>query len=292
MTNSEIIKKIFSHYIKNTGKSKFFLVIFFWIFSSLLMYLEPIFFTQIIKSIESFLKTWIFDLNEFFRLMFYWWFFIILSTWVMLVYKYFFIAKTTINNHVNLANKYSEKIINMNYQTYLSKDVWKIYKRFNRWMDMHFDFLIFFFWELIKSVSWIILVVIILFYTNIQMAFITLSLLPIMIIIWILFFKKLYPVQQVLDKKWDSIYSDLWNIMSVFSLVKTLRIEKLFSNKIKDKLNYCEDKQLKVSKWWTIAEIYTVFFTTVTRFIVLWAGVFLLKDWEITFATLFLFFLI
>lgn len=290
MKNSEILKKIFNNYLKNTGKTKFFIVLLFWLLSSVLMYLEPIFFTQVIKTIESFLQTWNFELNKFINLMLAWWIFIIVSTLIMVIYRYHFIAKTVTNNYVKLTNYYADKIINMSYPTYLSKEVWKIYKRFDRWLLMQYEFFMFFLWEFVKSSTWITFVIIILFYTNVKMALITLSLLPVMIILWIIFYKKLFPTQEELNKKWDSIYSDLWNIMSVFSLVKTLWIEKLFNKKINDKLIFCYSKQLHVSKWWTVADLYTAFFTTLSRFIVLWIWVYFVTSWEITFATLFLFF--
>lgn len=290
MKNLEILKRIFSNYLESTGKIKFVLVLFFWLLSSILMYLEPIFFTQIIKTIESFLKTWIFEINEFVKLMIYWWIFIIVSTWVMLFFRYNLVTKTAINNHMKLTSTYAKKIIEMTYPEYLWKEVWRIYKIFSRWLDDHFSFLIFVFLDLLKSITWITLVIIILFYNDVIMALITLSLFPFMFLFWYLFYNKLYPIQEELNNKWDSVYSDLWNVMSVFALVKTLWIEKLFTSKINIKLESCHKKQSKIDFWWSISNLYTALFTTISRFLVLWFWVYFILNWKLTFSTVFLFF--
>ncbi len=290
MNNKKTIKKIFSEFIKTTGKIKFLFVVLFWFFVSLLQFIEPLFFTQIIKTLEIFLKTWNFDTNNFMFLMLFWGIFIIISTWSMLTYRYFFVTRFTLKNYTNLARKYSDKIINMTYPNYLSKEIWKIYKIFDRWLESQFEFFYFFFLDLIKSWWWILFVIIILFYFNYTMAIITLSLFPIMVTLWIIFYKKLYPKQKELDKKWEWVYHDIWNSMSVFSLVKTLSIEKIFCKKINNRLTDTYNKQMVIDKWWTIADMYTALFTTISRFLVLWFGVFFILNWKIDFTTLFLFF--
>ncbi|MFK7780097.1 MAG: ABC transporter ATP-binding protein [Candidatus Gracilibacteria bacterium] len=290
MNNKEILKKIFSEFIKTTGKIKFFLVVFFGIFVAILMFIEPLFFTQIIKIIEEYLKTGEFDYNYFYLLMTYWGLFIIISTGSMLLYRYNFVTKSALKNHINLSKKYSNEIINMSFPTYLNKEVGSIYKIFDRGLESQYGFFYFFFLELIKSGSGIIFVVIVLFYYDPIMAFITLSLLPVMIIFGIVFYKKLYPEQKSLDKEWESIYHDLGNTMSVFSLVKTLTIEKVFSRKINKKLDNTYNRQIKIDKGWTISDMYTSLFTTISRFFVLGAGVYFILNGRIDFATLFLFF--
>lgn len=290
MNNKETIKKIFWEFIKTTWKVKFFLVVFFGFFVAVLMFLEPLFFTQIIKTLELFLKTWEFNLNEFILLMVYWWIFIIVSTWSMLIYRYNFVWKVILRNFTNLAKKYSKEIVNMSFPEYLNKEIGSVYKIFDRWLESQYEFFFFLFLDLIKSWWWILFVIGILFYYDPLMASITLSLLPVMVLLWIAFYKKLYPLQKKLDKEWESVYHDLWNSMSVFSLVKTLAIENIFSNKMENKLEECYTKQRKISKWWTIADLYTAFFTTLSRFFVLWAGVYFIINWKMEFSTLFLFF--
>lgn len=290
MSNFQILKKIFWDFIENTWKMKFIFMILLWIWISFLSYLEPIFFTQIIKVIEDYLKNWFFKSNDFFRYFIYWWIFIFISIISSLIYVYYLVRKNTLLNYIKVSSKYSKKIINMSYPDYLSKEVWAVYKIFDRWVGYQFEFIHFFFLELIKTWWWIIFISIILFYNDYKMTFITLSLLPVMILFWFLFFKKLWPYQKKIDKKWDSIFADIWNIMSVFSLVKILSIEKIFSKKIDEKLDFCYNEQLKLYKWWTISDLYTGFFITISRFLVLWFWVYFLINWKITFSTLFLFF--
>lgn len=290
MTTFEIIKKIFQQFIITTGKSKFILVVIFWFLVSFLYIIEPLFFTQIIKAIENYLKTWIFDTNEIIKLLIYWLIFIVISILSSMIYRYYFVIKNLNKNIVNTTTKYADIIINMSYQNYLSKEIWSIYKIFDKWIDFQFQFLFFFFLELIKWWWWIILVIIILFYIDVKLALVTLSLLPIMILLWIYFYKKHWTNQKKLNDKWDSIYWDFWNIMSIFWLVKILSIEKKFLNKISDKLDYCLTKQNKLSKWWTIADLYTNSLITITRFLVLWFWIYFVINKKTDFATLFLFF--
>lgn len=290
MNNYNTIRKIFSTFIESTWKIKFIFIVIFWLITSLLSFLEPIFFTKIIIVVEDYLKNWKFDIKNFINFLIIWWVFIVISISFSLIYRYFFVWKNTLTHYNKTTSNYSKKIINMTFPSYLSKEVWSIYKIFDRWTDYQFQFVFFVFLDFIKNVSWVFFISIILFYNNFLMAFITLLLLPVMIIFWIIFFKKLWPMQQKLDDTWNSIYSDIWNVMSVFSLVKTLSIEKTFSKKIDKKLDFCYDEQMKLAKWWTISDLYTWAFTTISRFLVLIFWVYLLINWKITFATLFLFF--
>jgi len=290
MQNKTIIKKIFKDYIKNTWKYKFIFTIFLWFFVAFITVIEPVVFIQLIKKVEIFLTTWDFNKKEFFNYLIFRWFFIIFSNLNFIFYRYHFISKTCIKNYTNITLKYMKNIINMNYDTYLSKEVWKIYKIFDRWVEYTFNFIFFFFLEFIKSWWWILIIIWILFWNNIQMAFVTLALFPVMIIVWIMFYKKLFPMQQALDRRWEKIYSDLWNSMSVFSLVKTLSLENRFIKKFNNTLDDCYSKQIKIDKGWSVFDIYISFFVMASRFLVLWFWVYFVFNWQINFATLFLFF--
>ncbi len=290
MNNKQIIKKIFKEFLKTTWIPKFIFVVFFGVIVAILLYLEPIFFTQVVKIIEWFIKTWDFNKWYFFKMMIVWGIFIVVSTWSLLVYRYNFVTRLVLKNYTNLTKKYSKKIINMTFPKYLDKDVWSIYKIFDRWLEAQYALFNFFFLDLIKSWSGIIFVIVLLYYIDPVMASITLIMLPIMVIASTLFFKKLYPVQRKIDKHWESVYKDLWNSMSVFSLVKTLTIENRFIKKISNKLDRTYDKQMSIEKWWTISDMYIAGFTTISRFLVLWSWVYFILEWTMTFATLFLFF--
>lgn len=290
MNSKETITKIFKEFIRTTWKTKFFFVVIFGFLVAILSFLEPLFFTQIIKVLEVYIKDWTFDITKFVTLIIYWWTFIVISTALVLIYRYFFVIKMTLKNHANLSNKYAKEIINMPFPTYLNKEVGSIYKIFDRGTDSQLELIFIFFFDLIKNIWWITFVICLLFYYDPIMASITLIMLPFMAFLWLFFYKKLYPIQQKLDKEWESVYHDLWNAMSVFSLVKTLSIEKVFSNKMKIKLNTCYNKQVRISKWWTISDMYTWLFTTISRFFVLISGTYFILNWRLDFSTVFLFF--
>ena len=122
------------------------------------------------------------------------------------------------------------------------------------------------------------------------MAIVTLSMVPVMLLMWIIFYKKLFPAQIKLNNKRDEIFGLLWNVMSNFFLVKSLSIEKSFKKQMNDWLEECLDKQLSIDKGWSISDIYTASLVMISRILVLGFGVYYLIEWEISFATLFLFF--
>lgn len=290
MKNKEVLKRIFRDYIKNTWKIRFIFTIFLWFVVAFITVIEPLIFVQLIKKVELFLTTWEFNLRSFiYYLIFYIWF-IIISNLIQVIYRYYFVEKNNTNNHVNIVYKYLKNIINMHFWTYLSKEVWKIYKQFDRWLESFFQFIFFFFLDFIKSWSSILFIIFILFYNDFVMALITLSLLPVMLMLWIIFYKKLFPIQQKLNVQWEKIYWNLGNVMSVFSLVKTLWIEQKFMKQNHEILKETEKKQMFINKWWTIADMYVAFFVMVSRFLVLWFWVYFVVEWKIAFATLFLFF--
>lgn len=290
MNNKDILNKMFSDFIENNWKKKLFLIIFFGLITSFLIYLEPFIFIKIIKILEDFIKTGVFDKNLFIYSLVFWWIYIIISNVFMYTYRYNFVLKGCVKSYKNISKKYSKKIINMPFWSYLNKEVWAIYKIFDRWTLFHFDFFHSFFVDFIKTGWWIFFVVILLFYINPLMTFVTLWVVPIMSLLGYYFYKKLYPLQEKLDKQWESVFHDIWNSMSVFSLIKTLTIENIFLNKINKKLDKTAIDQIWVSKIWTIADVYVSLLVTISRFFVLIVWTYLIVKNKLDFTTVFLFF--
>jgi ABC-type multidrug transport system fused ATPase/permease subunit len=290
MTNFQIIKKIFASYIKTAGIMSFIFTVLFGLLVSAVVIFEPLIFTEIIKKIEIFYETGVFSIKDFYYLIWIWWGFIIFSIILQYVYRYILVSKPSLKNHKNVSYEYSEKIISMSYWSYLEQKTWSLYKIYDRWVNNITQFIFFFFLDFLKSITWIIFIVIIMFYINIKMAIVTLFMLPIMIIFGIIFYVKLFPAQLRLNDRWDNIFWVLWNIMSNFFLVKSLWIEKSFKKEMNEWLTDCCEKQINIDKIWSISDIYTASLVMFSRILVLWFGVYLLINWEISFATLFLFF--
>jgi hypothetical protein len=66
MTNYQIIKKIFSNYIKTAGIGSLIFTVLFGLLVSAVVIFEPVIFTEIIKKVEIFYQTGVFDLKQFF----------------------------------------------------------------------------------------------------------------------------------------------------------------------------------------------------------------------------------
>ncbi len=284
------IKKILWSYIKTVWKKKLFLIIFFGIFSSFISVIEPIIFIQIIKKIEEFQKTWFFDYKIIVLIMIFWWFFILFTLFINFINDYYFIGKTTVKNYIDEWNKYTKKIINMNYSDFLWKKQWSLYKIFDRGTEQQCQFLIFLLQDVLKSLSGILIIIIILFYIDWRMALVTISLVPVMFFIGIFFIKKVSPHQKKINDKWDSIFANIGNILSSFALTKTLTLEKQYRKKIWKTFSKLYEKQININKYWTISNIYTWTIVMISRILVIWFWIFFIIDGSLSFAYLFLFF--
>lgn len=290
MTNYQIIKKIFSNYIKTAGIGSLIFTVLFGLLVSAVVIFEPVIFTEIIKKVEIFYQTWVFDLEQFFIFVAIWWVFILFSILLQYIYRFLLVSKPALKNHKDMSAEYAENIIWMSYGNYLEQKTWSLYKIYDRWTWEQCQLIFFFFIDFLRWIAWIIFIVIIMFFINIKMAIVTLSMLPVMIIMGTIFYKKLFPAQQKLNDKRDNIFWLIWNIMSNFFLVKSLSIEKIFKKQMNEWLDDCLERQLSIDKWWSISDIYTAALVMISRILVIWFWVYFLIQWDITFATLFLFF--
>lgn len=284
------INIIFKSYIKSTWKLKFAFILVFWFITWVVTVLEPLFFAEIIKYLEEFYKTWKFNLNDFINLIIYWSLFIAFTLIIHFFYRYNLVDKTCINNYVDENKKFSKKILSMSYWEYLWKKQGKIYRIFDVWNNSQFRFLFFFFLEVLKNKSWMIVIIWILFYLNWVMALLVLSMLPIMLLAWYYFYTKLHPYQKELHQKWTSVFGVIWDAMSNFWLIKTLSLENTFIKKIDNIVDNVYDKQLTVSKWWSISDVYTWILVMISRILVLGFWVYFVINWTLSLAMLFLFF--
>lgn len=287
---NKTIRQIYLSYIETVWKSKFIFVLFFWVFVSFIVVLEPIIFTKIISKIEDFYKTWIFDTNWTIKLIIFWWLFIIISIFIQYIYDYLLVWHTANKNYVDECNKYTKKVIFMNYSDFLLKKQWGLYKIFDRWTDSQVKFLYFFFQDILRSLSWIIIIIFIMFYVNWLMTLVVLSMIPIMSFLWIFFIRKVSPHQKELNDKWDWIFWTIWNLLSWFMLTKALTLENTFTTDISKRLTKILNKQLEINKYWSISTIYTNMVVMISRIFVLWFGVFFVVNHTLKFSELFLFF--
>ncbi len=284
------IKKILQSHISSSWKLNFFSIILFSFLVAVLTVLEPYAFTKIIVEIENYLKTWEFDWDKISNNLFIWFLLIITTIIFQYIHRYFFVYKLNQKNYINLCQKFNSKIVYMKYSEYLWKKHWSLYKIYDRWTDWQERFLYFIFWDFVKNIFWILIIVAIIVSINLKMALIALSMLPVMIIIWIFSIKILSKKQRKLNDKWDSMYWTIWNILSSFMLTKSLHIENRFLKNMSSLLDKVLIKQNNLGKQWSFVNIYTVVLTMISRILVLGFWVYLVIDSQLLFSELFLIF--
>lgn len=285
-----IFKKVFSTYVETVWKTNVIFVFFFGIFVSFMTVIEPLFFSEIIKKIEEFYKTWTYNYIDLIKTMVYWAIFIVVTIILMYIYRYYIVDVFALKNYKNVFLKYVQNVFDMHYWLYLGKKSWSIYKNFDRWMEVHFILIFEFFNNIFKTLVSISIIIIILFVIDWKMALIALSMFPFMIMFWVYFNKITWERQKKLNERWDAIYWIVWDSMSNFLLFKTLWLEKVFYKKLYSGMSDIYSDQLKVSKQWSISDIYTAILIMISRLLVLGFGMYFLVNWKIDFYTLFVVF--
>ncbi len=284
------IKKIFSELIEFLWYKKFSFYIFFTLLTAFVAVIEPVFFALIIEFLEEFYTTKEFDIQWFTNMLVLWVVFIIFTLIVSYIHRYYVTDLVSINFHRYICKKYVKDIFYMTNSEYLWKKTWAIYKKFDRWSWFQFQFIFWFFKEFLRNIFWLIVILIVMMTYSVKMTLIAISCLPIMIIFWVYFAKVTTKKQQENNKKWDKAYSVIWNFLSSFSLWKILNLEKSFLNTFNDQINESNTLQRKISKSWSVADIYTAILIMISRILVLWFWVYYIYIWEITLTVLFLIF--
>ena len=283
-------KKVLKSFIGTTGKWPFIFMVIFWVFVFSFSTLEPIIISKIIAEIEALYITGEVVFENIIFLICVWIAYIVLKVWLTYIYDFYFSMKYSVLNFHEINSYFAKKIIKMSLPEYLSKKTGWIYKILNRWTDDQFFFTRDIFAEILSNITIILVTIGIIFYINPTMAWISLIPLPIMLIIGTFIYKKLAPKQRETDKKYDKIYENIGNIMSNFSLTKTLNLEKIFQKNI----DWILRENFKIQNWlnagWSLSHVYVQGIVMMARLLVIWSWAFFIAEGKLTFAELFLFF--
>ena len=290
MTYFQVLKILLLDFKKYIWNINFYSIIFFWIITVIIWSSEPFFTSKAIYFIENFIKTWNIDQKTLIIFFSIWIIFIITNSLVRYFYRFKLADLNALKYYINQSQKYKQNIIHMSESAYLNKKWWTLYKILDRWLEWIFVTILVIFSDIFTSIISIIYVTIILFSINYKMAFATLSVVPVLIFLWYYFNSKTWKLQEKVNKKWNSFYGKIWDYLTNLTLVKTLTFEKNISQELNDIQIESLKLQIPLSKKWAIADIYVSFMTNTARFIVLWTWIYLVKNSEITFATLFLYF--
>lgn len=283
-------KRVLREYKNFLGTRKFFGTIALWIFLSIILVLEPFIFTKILGLIEVFYKENNFD---FYTLLWYgvfWGVFIIISLLLSYFYQYFIVSAPLIDYYTELLIKYGEKVLWLDYKSYLSQKQGKIIKRFDNGIQNLYFLILEFYNQFIKVFAGIILALIILFSIDIWMFFAVVAMLPFLFLVSYKTGIKTSTLQKETDEEYTKIFSELNDAVTNISLMKTLTLEKRFLTKLKKDVRQTRKKQSFVDRWWAISMISTGMFIMIERLIVIGYWVYRISEGTLSLAHFLLFF--
>lgn len=290
MTYFETLKKLIKDFRLFIWNIKFYSIFVVWFFASLILSFEPFFASKAISFVENYIKTWWLNFRDLMIFFIIWWVYIVFSYFLKFLRWHYLIDVENIKYYSFLWKKYKEKLIKMHEKAFINKKWWTIYKKFESWINWIYNIILSIFFEIFISIVNIILITIIMLIINVKMAFITLWVVPILIILWYYFWYKTATYQEELNEKRENFYWKLWDYFSNLTLVKSLTFEKNASNELDKMQDENKDVQIPLIKKWSIADVYVWFITNLTRFLVIGFWVYFILNGKLDFATLFLFF--
>lgn len=289
MKELEVIKYIFKNLLKNTWKNR---VILFFLGSSFLAFLtilEPLFFREIIKILENFFSTWEKNLEKLYQILLFWGIFIILFLWFKWIFWYKMRDILHIDYIKNFKNS-SKKLLWISHNSYLNSSKWTAQKALADWTDKAFLILRDFFEKTLPSIFILFFVTIFLFYLNWKMALATISMAPFLIFTTFFVVLKTSEKQVFISEKWTKSVEIFADALTNNPLLKIFNLHSFFNSKISKNLNEAFVAQKKVFFHWSSLLVIQNFFVIIARFLVLWFWAYSIFQWNLDFASLFLFY--
>ncbi len=286
----ETIRRILALQKEVIWKHKFYSLFYVGFLVSIIISVEPFFFVKIIDTIEWFYSNQSFVLSELFTYISIWWIFMVFSICCNFIYHYYFADISNLKYYTELFKKYSHINLSIEYGEYLWYKSWELHSIMKRWIQDSFSFLYFFYFEIIRSLSWVILMIIVLIMLNPIMALASLSMIPVLIFIGFFFQQKTYTLQKEINDFDDTNYGELWDASTNLSLVKSLSIEKNIFAWLRNNIDESFTRQALVSKRWWVCQVSTWFLVMLARAITVITGTYLVYIGDISLAYLFLYF--
>ncbi len=284
------IKKIFKNFKETIWAKMYYSIFAFWLFASLVSLSEPFVFAKLLNYLEWVLRWNTFSFSELSFFIFFWVWLIIFTLITSYIYRYYFVDLSVLNFYMHLRKKYSNILLNMTYNNYLNKKQWEIYRKYEKWTWDQFMILFFILQEIVKTLSWIIIIIILLFILNWQMALATVSMLPIMLFMWFYFNTKTIELQKENNDKENELMWYLWDNISNLALVKILNLENNLKKFFYTNYDKLFNTQYSISKRWSIADVYIWVLVMAARLITLLLWAYMVSEWTLTLWYLFLYF--
>lgn len=290
MTQKETLIKLIKSFKNHIWNIKFNFIVIIWLLTTILWAFEPFFSAKLIWFIEIYFKTGVFNTETLIIFFSLWMSFIVIHPIIRYIFRYFCLDKNALDFYMYQAEVFKEKALRMTEFEYLWQKPWKLFKIFDRWLESTFFILFAIFFDIYPALINIIFVSILIIVINPILALATLIFIPIFIFMWWFFNVKTRILQTNVNKIWDEFYAKLWDAITNLTLVKTLTFEKNILKEMWDIANNWYKIQLPISKRWSIADIYVSFLINIVRLTVIFTWIFLIKNWNLDLATLFLFF--
>jgi len=279
-------------FIEFLWKKKFYFMLLFWVITSAVALSETFMAARVIGLIEEYIKNWDIVSWKIFSYNVQWGIVVFVSICLQYIYRYHFVDKNILDFYVNNLQTTAQKALSIPYWKYLQKKSWEVFKKIEKSRESFMNFFFFFYLNLVKDLSWILIAIFFLFYIDVTMALITTSGIPFAIIIGMFFNKKTLNLQNINNKKEDVVFWVIWDAITNFSLLKILNLEKsinTYFHKTEEELLVI---QYDISKRWAIANVYIWALIAILRILVLGFWFYFFQNGSINFSELFLFFLL
>lgn len=284
------ILNIISTFKKSVGRLRFYSIYFFMGTLSIILSLEPLFFWKIIQKLEEFYAVWSFDISWITNIVILWTIFVITSQIVKYIIWHVITTDSILIDYKKNIKQYCENTLDMSMNEYLWKRIGGIYKMIDRGTDNRLYFLFAFFERYYFSIVSITAIVVVMLLMHVQMALISLLLLPVMLWLGYYFSTVTTNWQRELSKQWEEIFVVVGNAMSSFSLYKTLWLRNSFLKEIHERTDSTYMNQMRLNRSWNFSDIYTVVLIMISRILVLASWLYYIQAWTLTLAELFVIF--
>ncbi len=284
-----VVKRMFKDFLQNIWRKKVIGLFLWWMILTVFSVIEPLFFREIISFVEESIKGSSLIFSDVIYTIFAWGLFIIVFLILRGFYIYGLWQKMLINEKKGFL-KGAEKLLRISHNDYLQIPKGAVYKKVNNWLEDVWFLISPFFRDVFPSMVSILISSWILFIIDWRMAIVTLSFLPVSIILWYFITVKTSSAQSKIEILWNRTYEILWDGFNNGPLIKIFNLNKIFLLRLSQIWEEARVKQLKVNVKWVFFDNFSRFIIMISRFLVLWFGVYFILEESLSLATLFLFF--
>lgn len=217
-------------------------------FLSCLMIAEPFFFKEIVNSLIEFNGE-----TDFFGkigLVFLIWTGIVLTNILLQMLMSYGSSVIATKVYGILWKKTYDHIINMSIDFFQEDKLGSLVRDFERGLDNIYNQHVSFFRHILIDIFTLILLIPIVFFLNVKMAWLILGAMPLLILLMVFAIKKVRASQALSDKSWTELSGLAYDTVSNISLIQSFTLGFRLGEKVEKVRKIAVDGQVKASKWW------------------------------------------